>query len=152
MFKKVLVLCLLLVAAFFMPACRGEELNFGKEVLKVSSQLDALTQLNNGSVDVAAIDSVMAGYYTNNGDFKDKLVMVDGLVLATEEYGVAGRKEDEAFVSKVNEAIIALAETGYKDVAEEFGLTESTSVTKDTKNPLEGKLMVVGIRLLMIRK
>ena len=112
---------------------------FGKEVLKVSSQLDTLTQLNNGSVDVAVIDSVMAGYYTSTGDFKDKLVMVDGVVLATEEYGIAGRKADEAFVSKVNEAIIALADTDYKDVAEEFGLTESTCVSSSTKNPLEGK-------------
>ena len=139
MFKKLLVLCLMLVACLFMPACGKEELNFGKEVLKVGSQLDALTQLNNGSVDVAVIDSVMAGYYTSTGDFKDKLVMVDGLVLATEEYGIAGRKADEAFVSKVNEAIIALAETGYKEVAEEFGLTESTCVTSATSNPLADK-------------
>lgn len=139
MMKKLLVLCLMFIACLFMPACGGEELNFGKEVLKVSSQLDTLTQLNNGSVDVAVIDSVMAGYYTSTGDFKDKLVMVDGVVLATEEYGIAGRKADEAFVSKVNEAIIALADTDYKDVAEEFGLTESTCVSSSTKNPLEGK-------------
>lgn len=139
MLKKLLVVCLLFVACLFMPACGKEELNFGKEVLKVGSQLDALTQLNNGSVDVAVIDSVMAGYYTSTGDFKDKLVMVDGLVLATEEYGIAGRKADEAFVSKVNEAIIALAETGYKEVAEEFGLTESTCVTSATSNPLADK-------------
>lgn len=139
MLKKLLVVCLLFVACLFVPACGKEELNFGKEVLKVGSQLDALTQLNNGSVDVAVIDSVMAGYYTSTGDFKDKLVMVDGLVLATEEYGIAGRKADEAFVSKVNEAIIALAETGYKEVAEEFGLTESTCVTSATSNPLADK-------------
>ena len=140
MLKKLLVVCLLFGACLFVPACGKEELNFGKEVLKVGSQLDALTQLNNGSVDVAVIDSVMAGYYTSTGDFKDKLVMVDGLVLATEEYGIAGRKADEAFVSKVNEAIIALAETGYKEVAEEFGLTESTCVTSATSNPLADKV------------
>ena len=48
----------------------GEEiakgtLNEGAEYVMQKSQLDALTQLNNGSIDVAIIDSVMAGYYTS---------------------------------------------------------------------------------------
>lgn len=136
MFKKLLVLCLMFVAGIFMVGCGKEELNFGKELLKIDSQLDVLTQLNNGTVDVGVIDSVMAGYYTNTGDFKDKLVVVDDLVLATEEYGVAGRKNDVELISKVNEAIIALANTGYKAIAEEFGLIDSTCVNSDTKNPL----------------
>lgn len=135
--KKLFALCLLLLSILFVGGCGKPELNFGKELLSVNSQLDALTQLNNGTVDVAVIDSVMAGYYTNNGDYKDALVMVKDLVLATEEYGIAGRKDDKELVSKVNEAIIALADSAYTDIANEFGLTESVNVNKDTKNPLE---------------
>ena len=135
--KKLFALCLLLLSILFVGGCGKPELNFGKELLSVNSQLDALTQLNNGTVDVAVIDSVMAGYYTNNGDYKDALVMVKDLVLATEEYGIAGRKDDKELVSKVNEAIIALADSAYTDIANEFGLTESVNVNKDIKNPLE---------------
>ena len=134
--KKLLVVCLMFIAGLFMVGCNSEELNFGKELLKIDSQLDVLTQLDKGTVDVGVIDSVMAGYYTNTGDFKDKLVIVEDLVLATEEYGVAGRKADVELISKVNEAIIALAETDYLEIAEEFGLTGSIAVNSDTENPL----------------
>ena len=134
--KKLLVVCLMFIAGLFMVGCNSEELNFGKELLKIDSQLDVLTQLDKGTVDVGVIDSVMAGYYTNTGDFKDKLVIVEDLVLATEEYGVAGRKADIELISKVNEAIIALAETDYLEIAEEFGLTGSIAVNSDTENPL----------------
>lgn len=134
--KKLLVVCLMFIAGLFMVGCNSEELNFGKELLKIDSQLDVLTQLDKGTVDVGVIDSVMAGYYTNTGDFKDKLVIVEDLVLAIEEYGVAGRKADVELISKVNEAIIALAETDYLEIAEEFGLTGSIAVNSDTENPL----------------
>lgn len=134
--KKLLVVCLMFIAGLFMVGCNSEELNFGKELLKIDSQLNVLTQLDKGTVDVGVIDSVMAGYYTNTGDFKDKLVIVEDLVLATEEYGVAGRKADVELISKVNEAIIALAETDYLEIAEEFGLTGSIAVNSDTENPL----------------
>ncbi len=108
----------------------------GKEYISSKSQLDALTALDNGSIDVAVIDSVMAGYYTSTGTYKGKLVIVEDLVLAQEEYGIAAKKGNEALISKINEAIIALKDTDYKAVAKDFGLTESLSITANTTNPL----------------
>ncbi len=102
------------------------------------SQLDALTSLDNGNIDVAVIDSVMAGYYTSQGTYKDKLVVLDGLVLATESYGIAAKKGNLALVSKINDALIALRTTKYAEVAEDFGLTGSMALTAETVNLYKG--------------
>lgn len=107
----------------------------GKEYISSASQLDALTSLDSGNIDVAVIDSVMAGYYTSTGVYKDKLVMIEDLVLATEEYGIAAKKGNQALMSKINQALIAIRNTEYKAVAEEFGLTASLSITSATTNP-----------------
>lgn len=113
-----------------------EAQSIGAEYIEAPSQLDALTQLNNGTIDVAIIDSVMAGYYTSNGVYKDKLVIVSDLVLATEEYGIAAKKGNESLIAKINEALIALRETRYTEIGNDFGLTTSLCITADTTNPL----------------
>lgn len=95
------------------------------EYIPSNSQLDALTSLDNGSIDVAIIDSVMAGYYTSQGTYKDKLVMIDN-PLAIETYGIAAKKGNEALISKINDALSALESTKYAEVASNFGLTSST--------------------------
>ena len=130
--------------------------NIGGEYISAPSQLDALTSLDSGSIDVAVIDSVMAGYYTSNGTYKDKLMIVENLVLAQEEYGIAAKKGNEALISKINDALIALKDSDYKDVAEDFGLTTSLSITASATNPLanasddswnkivESKKLVIG--------
>lgn len=124
--------CLLLSVA----CVSSEELAVGKELMKYGSQLDALTQLQTGSVDVAIIDSVMAGYYTSQGDFAKDLQTVDGVIFAEEEYGIAGRKDDKALISEINKALIALRTTEYAAIAEEFGLQTEVAVTAETENPL----------------
>ncbi len=108
-------------------------LGIGKELLDCKTQLNTLIQLKQKSIDVAIIDSIMAGYYTST-EYKD-LVMLD-YILAEELYGIAGRKDDKAFMSKINEALIALADTDYKDIAKEYGVQTSTIVTSTTTNPL----------------
>ncbi len=109
------------------------ELNFGKECVAVATQLDALNGLKKGDADLAVIDSVMAGYYMKSGNFNDYQTLK--FVLATEEYGIAAKKGNEALMSKINEAMIALADSEYKTIAEKYGLTSETLVTKDTANP-----------------
>ena len=109
--------------------------NIGGEYVVAPSQLEALIALDNGTTDVAVIDSVMAGYYTSTGAYKDSLVIVENLVLAQEEYGIAAKKGNEAFIGKINEALIALVDTDYKTVAKDFGLTGSCSLTAETTNP-----------------
>jgi hypothetical protein len=64
----------------------------------------------------------MAGYYTTTGTYAQTIQMVDGLVLAEEQYGIAGRKGDEAFLSKINEALIELRTTAYTEIVTKYGL------------------------------
>ena len=106
------------------------------EYISSKSQLDALTSLDNGNIDVAVIDSVMAGYYTSQGTYKGKLSIVNDLVLAQEEYGIAAKQGNFALVSKINDALIALRTTKYAKVAADFGLTSSIAITENTINPL----------------
>lgn len=110
-------------------------LNYGKECLSVATQLDALNGLVKGDADIAVIDSVMAGYYMKSVDtFKDYQVL-ENVVLAEEKYGIAAKKTNEALMSKVNEALIALVDTDYKTVANTYGLTTELLVKADTVNP-----------------
>ena len=132
------VLALATVCSF--AACGGsdEKLEIGKEFVAATSQLDALTKLDIGAADVAVIDSVMAGYYTSTGVYADKMAMVDNLVLAEESYGIAAKKGNNALMSKINEALIALRTTDYATIAMKYGLTASTALTETTVDTYAG--------------
>ncbi len=141
--KKIISLALALImmlgciAAF--ASCKKPEdendLNFGKELLSVGSQLDALNGLVKGDADIAVIDSVMAGYYMSGVDtFKNYQILPD-VILAEEQYGIAAKKGNAALIGKINEAMIALADTDYKNVATQYGLATETLVKADTVNP-----------------
>ena len=165
--KKIISLALALImmlgciAAF--ASCKQPEedngLNFGKELLSVGSQLDALNGLVKGDADIAVIDSVMAGYYMNGVDtFKDYQIL-PGVILAEEQYGIAAKKGNAALIGKINEAMIALADTEYKNVATNYGLATETLVTATTANPnanatdeswnkvVEAKKLIIGYTL-----
>lgn len=64
-----------------------------------------------------------------------KAVVVKDFVLAQEEYGIAAKKGNQALIGKINEALIALADTDYKTVANQFGLQSELLVTANTQNP-----------------
>ena len=128
-------LLLLGCIASFASCSDKQNLVFGKEMLSVSSQLEALNGLLKGDADLAVIDSVMAGYYMNSTDtFKDYQVL-EGIVLAEEEYGIAAKKGNNALIGKINEAIIALADSDYKTIAEKYGLQTELLVNANTANP-----------------
>lgn len=118
-----------------LASCKTQKLEVGKEYVVASSQLDALMKLDKGEADVAVIDSVMAGYYTSTGDYAAKMQMVDGLVFAEESYGIAAKKGNDALISKINEALIAIRTTDYATLATEYGLTSSVALTETTTNP-----------------
>ena len=127
-----MLLALSLVACTQAPA---SNLAYGKECLALATQLDALNGLVKGDADIAVIDSVMAGYYMKSVDtFKDYQVL-ENVVLAEEKYGIAAKKGNDALMGKVNEALIALADTEYKAVAETYGLATELLVKADTVNP-----------------
>ena len=132
-----MALALAATSIMSMAACGGakSDLQIGKEFVAATSQLDALTKLDKGEADVAVIDSVMAGYYTSTGDYATKMQMVDGLVLAEESYGIAAKKGNQAFMSKINEALIAIRTEEYATVAAEYGLTASAALTESTADP-----------------
>lgn len=125
------VLCLGLFAA----CGKNDKNNFGKELLSVTSQLDALHGLKKGDADIAVIDSVMAGYYMNNTDTFADYQILDGVVFKAEKYGIGAKKGNDALIGKINEAIIALSDTDYKTIAKNYGLDSELLVTADTQNP-----------------
>ena len=131
---KISGLILALVTMFSLTAC-GPTLLIGKEFTAATSQLDALMKLEKGEADVAIIDSVMAGYYTSTDTYADKMQVVDGLVLAEELYGIAAKKGNDALISKINEALIAIRTTEYNNVATKYGLNSSIALTETTTNP-----------------
>ena len=139
--KKLLTIlmagALALCACFSLVGC-GTELKFGKELLKCDSQLDTLVKLDSGSADLAIIDSIMAGYYTSTGEYKDKMMQLP-YTLAEEQYGIAGRKEDKAFMSEINKALIALYNNGKMlEIATSFGLATEIAVKSTTTDTYAG--------------
>lgn len=155
--RIILTLAMASVIAIMATAC--EKVILGKEVIKYKSQLDAVTFLNNSTVDVAIIDSVMAGYYVTTGEFANNLMIIPELTLANEQYGIAGKKGNNALLSKVNEGLIALADTAIADTATKYGLKNELLISGTTVNPyanatdsswsnlLKSKKVVIGITI-----
>ncbi|MBO5243512.1 MAG: transporter substrate-binding domain-containing protein [Muribaculaceae bacterium] len=137
--KRILTLLLALVlAAGMLVACGGGEstLLYGKDLLAVATQLDALNGLTKGDADIAVIDSVMANYYMNQGgETYAGYEILKNVVLKEEEYGIGAKKGNDALIGKINEALIALVATDYQTVAATYGLTSELLVKADTANP-----------------
>lgn len=132
-----IMVCVMAIASVFSFAgCQGK-LAMGKEMVKYKTQFDSIVALNNDSVDAIVIDSIMAGYYSVEGSYAGKISIVPNLVLAEEEYGIAGRKGDVSFMSKINEALIALNDLGTMEtIANNFGVNDSLTINSSTTNPL----------------
>jgi len=137
--KRILTLLLALVlAAGMLVACGGGEstLLYGKDLLAVATQLDALNGLTKGDADIAVIDSVMANYYMNQGgETYAGYEILKNVVLKEEEYGIGAKKGNDALIGKINEALIALVSTDYQTIAATYGLTSELLVKADTANP-----------------
>lgn len=133
---KVVGFVLAALSVFSLASCNQKsEYLVGKDYVVAPSQLDALMKLDKGEADVAVIDSVMAGYYTSTGDYASKMQIVDGLVFAEESYGIAGKKGNQALMSKINEALIDIRTEGYTELVTKYNLTSSVALTESTTNP-----------------
>ncbi len=88
----------------------------------VSKMADALLEVKAGTADAAVIDYVMAKAMVGEGtDYADLMIM-DGVELAYEEYGVGFRKGSTA-AAAVNEATAAIIESGaLPEIAAKYGL------------------------------
>lgn len=137
--KKIITTTLMVGASLSMISCNNEKLAIGKEMIAYDTQLTALTNLKNGSVDAVIIDSVMAGYYATTGDFKNEIKVINDVVLAEETYGIAAKKGNKALMSKINEALIDLNNNGsLTTIATQFGLNETLAVTSTSTDTYLG--------------
>lgn len=135
--KKILSLVLatvLLVASLgALTSCgSGYETNFGEDFSPLSSQMDVLLQLNAKSIDVGVMDSVMAGYYmSKDTTYANSLMIIEDLILATEQYGIAARK-GSGLTKMINKALVALANDGTVDtIANKYGLASEICIDKN---------------------
>ena len=133
--KKFLAIALAAVMLFgcvaALSSCSSQDLNFGKEFKAITSQKDVLTQLKAGSIDVGVMDSIMAGYYMSlESDTTDALMIVEGLTLATEQYGIAARK-GSGLTKMINKTLVELANAGKVDeIADKYGLKSEVCIDK----------------------
>ena len=125
--KRILTLALavLMIAGCVatLASCSKYEMKFGEDFAPQSSQMDVLLSLNAKSIDVGVMDSIMAGYYmSKDTTYANSLMIVEDLVLATEQYGIAARK-GSAFAAAINVALIQLAKEGkVAEIAAKYGL------------------------------
>ena len=131
-----LALAVLMIAgcAISFASCGGSnyDMKFGKDFSPLDSQMDVLLQLNAKSIDVGVMDSVMAGYYmSKDSTYANSLMIVEGLTLATEQYGIAARK-GSGLTKKINQALIDLAKDGTVDtIADKYGLKSEICIDKN---------------------
>ena len=145
--KKILALALALLmlatCAFTFASCNKQELNFGKRFSALDGQMDVLLQLNAKSIDVGVMDSVMAGYYmSQDTTYADSLMIVENLVLATEQYGIAARK-GSAFAAAISMALVELAKDGtVNEIATKYGLQNEICIdtTYEAKVPTDAEM------------
>ena len=125
--KRILTIALavLMIAGCVLSfaSCSKEDLKFGKSFTPAEDQMSVLMALNAKTIDVGVMDSVMAGYYmSQDTEFANSLMIVEGLTLATEQYGIAARK-GSGLADAVSAALIELAKDGkVAEIATKYGL------------------------------
>ena len=94
----------------------------------LSKQTDCLMEVKAGTADAAVLDWTLAKTMVGEGTSFSDLKMVDGLELATEEYGIAFRKGSD-FTAKVNDTIKALVADGtLTAMADKYGLALAPAI------------------------
>ena len=98
------------------------------EYVGMAKQTDCLMEVKAGTADAAVLDWTLAKSMVGEGtDFAD-LKMIEGVELATEEYGIAFRQGSD-FTAKVDEAVKALVADGtLPALAEKYGLALAPAI------------------------
>lgn len=104
---------------------QGDDFFKGAEFESVESQATALLEVKAGTADIAIIDYVMSiGTLRDGSDYAD-LAVVEAQSFAPEQYGIALRKNSGDTLTKVNEAIQAVADSGkLAEIADKYNLTD----------------------------
>ena len=98
------------------------------EYVGMTKQTDCLLEVKAGAADAAVLDWTLAMSMVGEGtDFSDLMIM-DGVELATEEYGIAFRQGSD-MTAAVNEAIAELVADGtLPALAEKYGLALAPAI------------------------
>ena len=98
------------------------------EYVGMAKQTDCLMEIKAGTADAAVLDWTLAKSMVGEGtDFAD-LKMVEGVELATEEYGIAFRQGSD-FTAKVDAAMAELVADGtLPALAEKYGLALAPAI------------------------
>ncbi len=132
--KKIVTgLAVVFVLAAILTGCAATELNFGKKLVKTEDMITILTEISSGTADVGIMDSIMANYYmSQDTNYADKLMLIDGLVLVEEEYGIAARKAANSTIYNINKALVELKKNGSADeIAARYGLTNDLIIDEE---------------------
>ncbi|MDE6549962.1 MAG: transporter substrate-binding domain-containing protein [Clostridia bacterium] len=89
------------------------------------AQINILTELKSGTIDIGVMDSVMAGYYINQSgsSYSADLMIVDVKIAESEYYGIGCRKGEKALMDKINTALAAkYADGTMTALANKYGL------------------------------
>ena len=81
---------------------------------------------------VVALTACVGLTACNPPEDTNKPVIVSGITLIEEQYGIAAKKGNDALISKVNEALIALAGEQMNGIADTYGLRSEIAVTSST--------------------
>ena len=96
----------------------------------LSKQTDCLLEVKAGTADAAVLDWTLAKSMVGEGTSYEELEMIDGLELASEEYGIAFRKGSD-ITAAVNEIIEEMVADGsLRELAEKYSLSLAPSIDK----------------------
>lgn len=97
------------------------------EFIDKEAQVDVLTELLAGTVEIGVIDYVMANYLINKpGSSFSSLTIVDGVVEAENEYYSIAFRKGSDMTAKVNEIIKGFREDGtIETLAKKYGLSDA---------------------------
>ena len=98
------------------------------EYIGMTKQTDCLMEVKAGTADAAVLDWTLAKSMVGEGTDFDDLKMVEGVELATEEYGIAFRQGSD-FTAKVDAATLELVADGtLPALAEKYGLALAPAI------------------------
>ena len=123
-----IALMMSIVCVFACVSCKGE--------IASKTQLDALNEVKAGTSDIAVIDSVMAGFYTNKSNFSD-LQILDGAEFTFDnEYYAIGFRKGGNTKDYINYALYELQQDGtVATLAAKYGLSGVICEIPETAYP-----------------
>lgn len=102
------------------------------EIVKIEDYAMAVLEIQNGTIDAISIDEVVARFYLNNDPDAYRILSDsegNALSLATEDYVIGFRKNDNALKEKVEEALKEMAADGtMKTISEQWFGEDVTTV------------------------